>query len=108
MIINFADTEVPYAWTLLKRHAISIVVFAILLSLAHTRYGNKLRQFPGPFLASFTRLWQGWFLRGNIILFKLTGVAQYGWLGVVEQRLITWRFIGNMVSFSFFVGEEEC
>ncbi|KAI1614306.1 cytochrome P450 oxidoreductase [Exophiala viscosa] len=47
-------------WSIFTKHAASILIVAFLLHLLHTRYNTQLRRFPGPFLASFTSLWQVW------------------------------------------------
>ena len=58
---------------------VSLLPVAILCYLIYVRYATPLRSVPGPFLASFTRLWKlqktlrGDFERTNIELHKKYG-----------------------------------
>jgi hypothetical protein len=46
-------------WHFLQMHALTLGLAYVLLKLLYNRYGSPLRKYPGPFLASCSRLWQG-------------------------------------------------
>ncbi|KIW95782.1 uncharacterized protein Z519_02846 [Cladophialophora bantiana CBS 173.52] len=47
-------------WHYIKLYGVSFLLFGVLLTLLYNRYASPLRKFPGPLLASSTRLWQVW------------------------------------------------
>ena len=46
-------------WTVLSEHFILILVGALVANYTRRRYVSPLRDLPGPFLASCSRLWKG-------------------------------------------------
>ena len=41
-------------------HIFLILLAGLVAWLLYLRFGHRLHQFPGPFLASFTNLWRVW------------------------------------------------
>jgi hypothetical protein len=52
------QTLVGAALAILTTHWAAILLSSILLRSLYKRYASPLRQYPGPFLASITRLWK--------------------------------------------------
>lgn len=48
------------AWQLLKTYWLLILPIALCLRFLVRKYASPLRQYPGPFLASGSRLWKVW------------------------------------------------
>jgi hypothetical protein len=48
------------ALTLLTTHWPTVLLTLLVIRALHKRYASPLRQYPGPFLASVTRLWKVW------------------------------------------------
>jgi hypothetical protein len=52
---------VPFdIWALFKQHILLTVLVCLIGRIVHRRYFSPLSSYPGPFLASFTRLWKVW------------------------------------------------
>lgn len=45
-------------WQFLKSHPYFILFVLLFVRPLYKRYSSPLRQYPGPFLASCTRLWK--------------------------------------------------
>ncbi|KEF55692.1 uncharacterized protein A1O9_08442 [Exophiala aquamarina CBS 119918] len=54
------QSAVVTAWALLRSHPYIILVLLLFVRPLYKRYSSPLRQFPGPFVASCTRLWKVW------------------------------------------------
>lgn len=65
------------AWHTLRMHGVILLALGIVLRLVYNRYGSPLRKYPGPFLASCTRLWQGEISGDAISMAVLTAGHQY-------------------------------
>ncbi|KAL7625826.1 hypothetical protein AAE478_005049 [Parahypoxylon ruwenzoriense] len=46
------------AWSLFKEHWLLLIPLLIAIRLLYKRYASPLRSYPGPFLASCSRLWK--------------------------------------------------
>ena len=46
-------------WLFIKSHPYLILFLLLFVRPLFKRYSSPLRQFPGPFIASCTRLWKG-------------------------------------------------
>ncbi|OTB01706.1 hypothetical protein M426DRAFT_63551 [Hypoxylon sp. CI-4A] len=46
------------AWTIFKEQWYLLVPLFIVVRIIYVRYASPLREYPGPFLASFSRLWK--------------------------------------------------
>lgn len=53
------QSAVLLVWQFLKAHPFLIIFVLLFVRPLYNRYSSPLRQFPGPFLASCTRLWKG-------------------------------------------------
>ncbi|EHY53163.1 hypothetical protein HRR83_005992 [Exophiala dermatitidis] len=54
------QSAVLLVWQFLKAHPFLIIFVLLFVRPLYNRYSSPLRQFPGPFLASCTRLWKVW------------------------------------------------
>ena len=88
-----AITLPEQAYTLLdvvKTNPWTIVAVLFVLRLAYKRYGTSLRSVPGPFMASFTRLWKlRQMYRGDMHLTDIALHRKYGTLAVPLLQLIS-------------------
>jgi len=88
-----AITLPEQAYTLLdvvKTYPWTIVAVLFVLRLAYKRYGSSLRGVPGPFMASFTRLWKlRQMYRGDMHLTDIALHRKYGTLAVPLLQLIS-------------------
>lgn len=55
----FTQTALLTCWHFLKNHPLVILFLLLFVRPLFKRYSSPLRQFPGPFAASCTRLWKG-------------------------------------------------
>ena len=46
-------------WTVLKKYYLLVLTGALFANYLRRRYASPLRNLPGPFLASCSRLWKG-------------------------------------------------
>lgn len=61
MVDPQAVLAVPFnLCTLFKQHILLSVLVLLLARLVNRRYFSPLSSYPGPFLASVTRLWKVW------------------------------------------------
>lgn len=51
-------TMISYFHGVLRSHPIILLLVSIFLVAAYNRYSSRLRSYPGPYLASVTRLWK--------------------------------------------------
>lgn len=47
-------------WTMFKLHILGVALALLTGRLVYRRYFSPLSSYPGPFLASLTRLWKVW------------------------------------------------
>src|SRR5947208_12615833 len=52
--------------TLVKEHGLTVFCISLILYLTFNRYGRGLSRFKGPVLASFTSLWEVWYMWSNV------------------------------------------
>jgi hypothetical protein len=63
----------------LKAHPFLVLLTVFVGRLAYKRYGTSLRSVPGPFVASFTRLWKlRQMFRGDMHLTDIALHRKYG------------------------------
>lgn len=63
----------------IKGHPWMILSVLFVLRLCYLRYGSSLRSVPGPFVASFTRLWRlRQMYRGDMHLINIALHRKYG------------------------------
>jgi hypothetical protein len=58
---SHADSISVQAIALLKANFLTVLLAAFVLRLVAKRYASPLRKYPGPALASVSRLWKGTF-----------------------------------------------
>ena len=58
--IPVSKAAVLAVWMFLKSHPFLILFVLLFVRPLYKRYSSPLRQYPGPFIASCTRLWKVW------------------------------------------------
>lgn len=61
-------TAVLIVWQFLTAHPFLILFVLLFVRPLYKRYSSPLRQFPGPFIASCTRLWKGGFYSPRLVV----------------------------------------
>lgn len=65
--------------TAVKQYFVATIVLLILSRAVYLRYFHPLSAYPGPFVASFTRLWKTWSVyKGHTELDHIAMHKKYG------------------------------
>jgi hypothetical protein len=70
----------------MKSHTFLVLIVLLLVRILYKRYASPLRSVPGPFTASFTRLWKlrqmykGDMEKTNIALHRKYGISKHPYI----------------------------
>jgi hypothetical protein len=80
---SHADSVSVRAIALLKANFITVLLAAFVLRLVLKRYASPLRKYPGPPLASVSRLWKGMLRVGS-------GIGAGPWTTWADENMAVW------------------